>query len=140
MKVRVPFALVDDKFPSGPVALRVLFTYQACDEAGSCFPPQWAESVVRFTADTPNPPLAAGDVRGSLTPRVRVGDVAPEERPDGAAGGPAGVTSGAAAFALPQLTAEDWAEAIPWQTWQPGLAEELSRRGHLVYVDYTADW
>jgi thiol:disulfide interchange protein len=38
------------------------------------------------------------------------------------------------------VKADDWANGIPWQRWQPGLAEELARRGHLVYVDYTATW
>ncbi len=34
----------------------------------------------------------------------------------------------------------DWTQGIPWQKYQPGLAEELSRRGHTVYIDYTANW
>jgi len=54
--VRIPFEIADENFPPGPVAVRVLFQYQACTEAGQCFPPQMAEAVVRFTADTPNLP------------------------------------------------------------------------------------
>lgn len=39
------------------------------------------------------------------------------------------------------VAASDWNDHIPWQPWHPaGLAEELSRRGYTVYVDYTADW
>ncbi|MGD8451271.1 MAG: protein-disulfide reductase DsbD family protein [Phycisphaerae bacterium] len=34
----------------------------------------------------------------------------------------------------------DWNEHIPWQEYYPGLADELSRRGYTVYVDYTATW
>lgn len=29
---------------------------------------------------------------------------------------------------------------IPWQEWQPGLAEKLTAEGYAVYVDYTASW
>jgi len=61
-KVRVPFTLIDSQFPSGPVTLHILFGYQCCNDAGTCFPPEMAEGVVRFVADTPNPPArpAAG--------------------------------------------------------------------------------
>ncbi|HUU97900.1 MAG TPA: protein-disulfide reductase DsbD domain-containing protein, partial [Phycisphaerae bacterium] len=42
---------------------------------------------------------------------------------------------------IARVAASDWNDHIPWQPWQPGgLAEELSRRGYTVYVDYTADW
>jgi thiol:disulfide interchange protein DsbD len=30
--------------------------------------------------------------------------------------------------------------SIPWQPWQPGLAERLAEEGYTVYVDYTATW
>lgn len=56
LRIRVPFRIEDAKFPSGPVALRVLFQYQACTEQGQCFPPQFASGWIRFDADTPNPP------------------------------------------------------------------------------------
>ena len=29
---------------------------------------------------------------------------------------------------------------IPWQKWEPGIAQTLSREGYAVYVDYTASW
>lgn len=29
---------------------------------------------------------------------------------------------------------------IPWQPWQPGIAEQLAADGYTVYVDYTAEW
>ncbi len=54
--IRIPVTLEDDKFPSGPVELRVLVQYQACNSAGQCFQPTMAEGLIRFTADTPNPP------------------------------------------------------------------------------------
>jgi len=38
------------------------------------------------------------------------------------------------------LASADWRERIPWQPWQPGLPEELARRGHPVFVDFTASW
>ena len=34
----------------------------------------------------------------------------------------------------------NWDEGIPWQTYEPGKAELLSRQGYTVYVDYTAAW
>jgi thiol:disulfide interchange protein len=34
----------------------------------------------------------------------------------------------------------DKPSAIPWQTWEPGLAERLASEGYTVYVDYTASW
>jgi len=39
-------------------------------------------------------------------------------------------------------TAEDldWSDGIPWQPYQPGLAEALAAQGYTVYVDYTAAW
>ena len=68
-QIRVAFKIVDDQFPSGPVALRALFTYQCCLDSGSCFPPESARSVVRFVADTPNLAVA---LRGTLLPTVNV--------------------------------------------------------------------
>ena len=141
-QVRVPFKIIDSEFASGPVALRVLFTYQCCKDAGACFPPEWAEGIIRFTADTPNAAVTERQ-RGTLFP---------------APGGQEGAVASAPSWLnIPELTAEpaaqptqenvagqlkaeDWAEHIPWQPWRPGLAEELSRRGHEVYVDYTATW
>ena len=38
------------------------------------------------------------------------------------------------------VAASDWNGHIPWQPWQPGLDEELARRGYTVYVDFTATW
>ncbi len=31
-------------------------------------------------------------------------------------------------------------DAIQWQQWAPGKAEQLAAEGYTVYVDYTADW
>ena len=66
--VRVPFRINDRLMPSGPVALRVLVTYQSCSDAGVCYPPETAESVVRFVVDTPNPPATAP--LGTLQPAI----------------------------------------------------------------------
>jgi thiol:disulfide interchange protein DsbD len=30
--------------------------------------------------------------------------------------------------------------SIPWQDWEPGVAERLAAEGYTVYVDYTAAW
>lgn len=57
--VRIPFKITDSKFASGPVALRVLVQYQVCTDAGQCYPPEMAATVVHFDADTPNPLSAA---------------------------------------------------------------------------------
>lgn len=65
--IRTGIQIVDEMFPSGPVELRALFHYQACTEQGQCFAPQFAAGLVRFVADTPNPPderLALYRVRG----------------------------------------------------------------------------
>lgn len=82
--IRIPVTLEDPKFPGGPVELRVLVQYQACNEAGQCFPPAMAEAVVRFTADTGNPP----DARRAL---FRVGNAAADA--SGGATSPAGGTA-----------------------------------------------
>jgi len=68
--VRVPFKIADARFPSGPVTIRVLLRYQACNEDGQCFPPEFAAGMVRFVADTPNPPIAAATERPADTPAV----------------------------------------------------------------------
>jgi thiol:disulfide interchange protein len=120
VKIRVPVQIIDSEFPRGPVALRVLFTYQACTDAGMCYPPEWAAGTVRFEADTPN--------------------VAAPQEPSPAEFTPALSTVEGPELPVPRLTPADWADGIPWQRWQPGLAEELARRGHEVYVDYTATW
>ncbi|MCG3125737.1 MAG: Thiol:disulfide interchange protein DsbD [Phycisphaerae bacterium] len=31
-------------------------------------------------------------------------------------------------------------QKIPWQKWEPGLAEKLAGEGYTVYVDFTANW
>lgn len=66
--VRVPFRINDRLMPSGPVALRVLVTYQSCSDAGVCYPPETAEGVVRFVVDTPNPPATVP--LGTLQPVI----------------------------------------------------------------------
>lgn len=141
-RLRVPFKIDDAKFASGPVALRLLFTYQCCTDAGQCYPPEAAEGVVRFVADTPNPPVRGA--RGTLFAEISTGTTAAEptvtERPEPATAGPAKPIESAGEFVVPQLTAADWAAGVPWQKWRPGLAEALSRNGHPVYVDYTAKW
>jgi thiol:disulfide interchange protein DsbD len=55
----------------------------------------------------------------------------PEERH----GGSIGVQD-----ALQLVADQGWDEDIPWVPYAPGLADELSRRGYTVYVDYTARW
>ena len=145
-KIRVPLTLIDSEFPSGPVALRVLFTYQCCTDAGVCYPPEAAVGVVRFTAQTPNPPLADGRPLGTLFPALGTdtgqpaGTVATSQAGEQTA---SWLQTGGAAtseVAVPALTAKDWANGIPWQKWLPGLAQELAQSGHEVYVDYTATW
>lgn len=66
--VRVPLRIIDREMLSGPVALRALVTYQACSDAGVCYPPATAAGVVRFVVDTPNPP--ASSPMGTLLPVV----------------------------------------------------------------------
>ncbi len=77
-RIRVPLSIIDSEFPAGPVALRVLFVYQCCTDAGTCYPPETAEAVVRFTADTPTPRAAAAGPLGTLWPSVIVGAVTPK--------------------------------------------------------------
>ena len=71
-QISVPFSIIDSKFAPGPVALRVLFTYQVCSDAGVCYPTETAEGVVRFIADTPGPALANAADRGTLLPKVTI--------------------------------------------------------------------
>lgn len=54
VEIRVPVTIIDTKFPAGPVTVRALFTYQACNDAGSCFPPEATLVRTQFVADTPN--------------------------------------------------------------------------------------
>jgi len=61
-QVRVPISITDEKFPSGPVSLRVLLRYQACNDAGQCFAPMMAAARATFTADTPNPPAESTEL------------------------------------------------------------------------------
>ena len=142
-EIRVPFRITDQAFPSGPVSIRVLFQYQACNDVGQCFAPEMASGIVRLDADTPNPrvsaDIAAVDAAGDD------GAVVTSE-PD-AAGTEATEAHAASAFTaedlarvIPPFTEAAWADGIPWQEWQPGLPEALSRAGHEVYVDFTADW
>lgn len=67
-RIVTPISISDQKFPSGPVDLRVLFSYQCCSDRGECYPPETAEAFVRFEAETPNP--AAASPLGSLVPVV----------------------------------------------------------------------
>ncbi|MBW7906934.1 MAG: thioredoxin family protein [Phycisphaerae bacterium] len=131
-RIRVPIRIIDSEFKSGPVQMMVLFSYQCCTDAGQCYAPETAQAVVSFFADTPNPPRDPGvsiAVDSQAGPRPAPGgNGASPPKPD------------ASARATPQLTPDDWRENIPWQDWSPGWAEELSRRGHRVYVDYTATW
>lgn len=45
------------------------------------------------------------------------------------------VLGGWASFRVFQATSP-----IPWQKWEPGIAQRLADEGYTVYVDYTADW
>jgi thiol:disulfide interchange protein len=71
VKVRVPFQIADQKFLAGPVKLRVLFQYQCCTDEGLCYPPEMADGLIEFTADTPNAPTAeAAGTESELTASV----------------------------------------------------------------------
>ena len=46
--IQVPFEITAADFQPGPVRLRVLFHYQCCSDAGTCFPPNMAAGFVEF--------------------------------------------------------------------------------------------
>ncbi len=75
-QIKAPIKIIDTEFAKGPIALRVLFTYQSCNEEGTCFPPTGGVGVVRFTADSPAAAPADAAARGTLTPSVKVVDAA----------------------------------------------------------------
>jgi len=141
--IRVPFKITDPGFPSGPVRVRVLFQYQACNDAGQCFAPEMAFGVVRLDADTPNPRVsadiaavdAAGDDGAVVTSETDAAGTEPTE-----ADAVSAFTAEDLAKVIPPFTEKAWADGIPWQEWQPGLPAALARAGHQVYVDFTADW
>lgn len=61
IEIRTPFKLSDPKMTPGRRDLMVLVQYQACDEAGQCFPPELAEAHVTLdvlpAGADPNQPL-----------------------------------------------------------------------------------
>lgn len=148
-EIRAPFKIADAEFAAGPRTLRVLFLYQACTDAGQCYPPMTAAGFAEFVADTPNPRAK------SATKVLVVPELAQSESASGSSETPPGRTAdaspaGADRFAamtpeelanyVPSFTEETWAEGIPWVAWELGLPEALSRAGHKVYVDFTATW
>lgn len=90
-EIRVPFKITDQAFPFGPVDVRVLFQYQACTDAGTCYPPEMAEGLVRFIADTGNPPVSVEQPTPGPTLAGDATDSG-DERSPGAVGPQAGVT------------------------------------------------
>jgi thiol:disulfide interchange protein len=145
-KIRVPFKVTDPEMPAGPIPVRLLLQYQCCSDAGLCYAPAWARAVATIDVRIENParkdPLytvvsdtwraADSTADSAVQPLETPVTVTTPKQPD------LGVTR--PARAVPRLTADDWAESIPWQDWSPGWAEELAIAGHLVYVDYTASW
>lgn len=87
-KVQVPVRIDDAQFTSGPIALRALFTYQTCTDAGTCYPPETAEAALRFTAETPNRALAEAGQRGSLMPAITIADHVTAQPPESAGAAP----------------------------------------------------
>ena len=71
------------------------------------------------------------DLRAAMQPKGPDAEVAAVNTVD------VGALAAAAADAVAKA---DWTGHIPWQSWRPGLPEELSRRGFTVYVDFTATW
>ena len=128
VKIRVPFEIADEKFLAGPVTLRVLLHYQCCIDKGQCYPPTWATAFVTFTADTPNKPVEEATPAATMS----------EPEPSGAA--PEAAQDSSLASHIPSFEPQAWADGIPWQKWEAGLAEKLSASGYMVYVDYTATW
>jgi len=133
----------------------VLVHYQCCADAGECFPPEWAEDFVRLVVDNPAVPAAgrpetptnapapptAGETTGDggTTPT----GASSEKRTAGGASTEPPAREAKTDFSswpTPEIKPEDWDETIPWQEWHLGWAEELARRGKIVYVDYTAKW
>ncbi|TWT41019.1 Thiol:disulfide interchange protein DsbD precursor [Phycisphaerae bacterium RAS1] len=107
-KVTAPISISDEKFPAGPVDLRVLFSYQCCNDRGECYAPETAEAIVRFEAETPG--AAGASPTGTVIPVVTHSDD-PIANPtvasagdDGAtASGGAGESGGAAATRFNQI-------------------------------------
>jgi thiol:disulfide interchange protein DsbD len=65
-KIRAPFTVIDSEFAGGPIALRVLFTYQCCTDAGTCYPPETADAVVQFRVHGATEPPADARPRGTV--------------------------------------------------------------------------
>lgn len=103
-EVRIPVELVDDKFKRGPVTLRALVQFQACDDSGVCEAPLLAATTVSFTAETEAEPRATGLVARDAGQWVD-GEAARDagDAADGgqaaAAGGGSGSNSGGGAVA-----------------------------------------
>lgn len=92
-ELRVPVSINDTKLPSGPAALRVLFSYQTCTDEGTCYPPVTAETVVKFEVQTDNPPIKRGLVGSYFVPRM-------EAIGGAASGSSTGSTSAAGSLSL----------------------------------------
>lgn len=143
--IRVPFKVTDPQMPSGPVPVRILLHYQCCNDAGQCYAPAWARAVATINIRSDNPPRTSDlytvvpealHTTGAANPT----SIAPEAPTAAAAPRDATPSNAAPTRPVPALTAEDWADSIPWQKWSPGWAEQIAAAGHTVYVDYTATW
>ncbi len=93
--IQVPFEVIDTQFKTGPVKLRALLQYQACNDAGTCFPPAMAEASVTFdvvaageTAVRSEDPILAR-LASAAEPIAAPTTQGAEVSTSGAAGGPA---------------------------------------------------
>lgn len=57
IKIRIPFKVTDAEIKLRSAELRALVYYQVCTDAGVCYPPAFAEQIVRFEID----PAIKGD-------------------------------------------------------------------------------
>jgi len=130
-KIRAPFKIVDEDFVTDQSGVRVLFQYQACDDAGQCLPPEMAAGVAYFdhasritTGDSATTTDRSSETSAADTKTIPATIFSEEEL----------------SATVPEYTEAAWADGIPWRPWRPGLPEALSRAGYMVYVDFTATW
>lgn len=123
LRIQLPGRISPD-IPPGSRDIQLSLQYQACNDQGSCFPPQTIPIQSTLQILPGQVAAEAIDARGWLS------DVVDKDIP----------ARHIAASAADKPTSPQLASRLPWQPFSTLRLADLTAAGKTVLIDFTADW
>jgi len=140
VRITIPAKVLPDARP-GDRKLRLILRYQACTDAGTCYPPEavLVEAAVRIL---PGKPAGKSEQSAQQAAGVPSEEPAAAARSAGESAGPAPEQKAAPAAVgkTPPSQRAEFAAHLPWEPFSGRRLAELTAAGRTVLIDFTARW